>query len=706
MAALRLVWATVADTMPALEQDAAEVDELLDKAVKYGSEEYDMARAQHWALDFDFPQDVWTRHIEELQASGLSLEGYIERKQEELRENMISPARFSAAIAPYRQYINDDDYRRGLEIAQGIQVPTAPEFVERTEPGPFRRKYKEGKAAIHKLTYKQYEDGTLLAFPTDQLQPFLHGVRLHYNDVNWAANKGKESGRLICDHSYSEGGCHLNGSTPEEKKSLRTILDAEWGAVVLATLICLCLMILKATDKSGWAGTVLFSKDVKKAFNQLFFAVRYVRLFAVAMIGGLTTLHLVGNFGWTGLPNAWGVISRILLALAMAMIRATTLDWDPALLIYVDDFCGATGTTWYAGVSAAINGAITTLLGPFGLAAEKDRSGRNDFAMLGWAFDLDSRMVGLAEPNLLKTICSALSISTAKGAVHRLTPLQSLASRMSRAACLSPVMKTFTVSIYRDIGHFKGDKKKRRCISATTRADITLWRAFLVLMGTRRTEFCRPIESFRPLQQPTIRIEFDGSLFGLGVVVSDRVDATEQFELLAFASIFPIPFKLDGNDSSYQNSTELAAATAGILIALSRGHRNFTFQLSGDSVTVLRWIEKGRVNSCVARRMATGFALASVVTGAILHETTFIKGKDNVLCDELSRGIRHGLVASLDPTKEVFVDANHLFHEYLRHCDPMQPCESVAENTALCASLCNLLARIKPGLKPPATHST
>ena len=704
---LRDLWDTVATPMAAPTTSSATVAALLTKAAAYENDAYDMARAQRWAAGFEFPPEMHTAHLAELQALGLNFEQYAKVKQDALRPNMISPARFVAAVAPYRHLIPPDDYERGLALANGIPVLTGPSFVERTQPSPFRRKYRDGRAAIHRLTHKQYSDGTLLAFPTDSLPSIPHSAPFHFNDVNWAPKKDTDSGRLIVDHSYSTVGSHLNGNSPAEKELLRAMLDAEFGRIELDNLDTLALMVLEAVDVFGWDDTVLFTKDVRKAFNQLFFLPSFVRLFAVALLGGLTVFHLVGNFGWTGLPNAWGVISRILLRIATSRIQPLAPTQTTPLIIYVDDFCGATGRHIYPAVSSAINTTITDTIGPFGLADDKDRQGTENFVMLGWSFDLPTRTVSLAERNLLKTITSALKVDTRRRSVSRLQPLQSLASRLSRASALSPVMRTFTVSIYADIAGYRGDKKKKRCLRGETRADITLWRAFLVLMGTQRARFCRHLESFRPHPPATVRIAFDGSLFGLGVVVWHRPSATDDFTLLAFASIFPIPFHLDGKDASYQNTTELAAATSGILIALLLGHRAFSFELLGDSVTVLQWADQGRVRSNVARRMAVGFALASATADAIVHDTTFVSSADNALCDDLSRGVLEHHAAHLDQRKYLRIGHGHPVLLYLAACDPTVPCDSFDLHATHSSRLCGLLHQLSHPLSPsPLSHAS
>ena len=692
---MQSLWDALAQPMSTPDSSTADVADLLAKAATYDNDAYDLARAQRWAAGFEFPPHVYTTHWEEFQSSGLSFEAYVAHKQDALRPSMISPARFAAAVGPYRHLISTDDYSRGLAVAQGIQVPTAPGFRERSAPAPFRKKYTQGKSAIHKLTFRQYTDGTLIAFPTDRVDSIPRSAPFHYNDVNWAGKKESDSGRLITDCSYADGGSHLNGDNANDRLFLRVTLDATYGRVELDNLESLAHMVLSAVDQFGWDDTILFTKDVRKAFNQLFFLPQCVRLFAVAFIGGLTFFHIVGNFGWTGLPNAWAVISRVLLCIARARIATATPGYTPTLVIYVDDFCGATGSRMYPTVSHEVNSSITDTIGPGGLADEKDRMGRDDFAMLGWSFDLPTRTVALAERNLLKTISSALKVDTRRGMVSRLGPLQSLASRLSRAAALSPVMRTFTVSIYTDIAGYKGNKKSKRCLRGETRADIVLWRSFLVLMGTQRRRFCRHLDSFRPPSLPTVRVAFDGSLFGLGTVVWHRDSSSQGFSLLAFASIYPTPFHLSATDSSYQNSSELAAATAGTLIALSFGYRAFTFELVGDSVTVLRWSEKGRVSSNIARRMAVGFALASATTGAVLFDTTYVSSADNAVCDDLSRGVRDNHAAHLDQSRFVDIGPTHLIHQYLAECDPSLPCDTLHLNTSLCTRLGQLLSAIQ-----------
>jgi hypothetical protein len=109
----------------------------------------------------------------------------------------------------------------------------------------------------------------------------------------------------------------------------------------------------------------------------------------------ITIISLVGNFGWTGTPFAFAVISRSLLFAIRKRINGL-VD------ICTDDLCGVCLAEDFDSTLAIVREIIMALLGPNSINKKKTHSGRRA-TMVGWYIDLDTKLVTMAEHNLLRT---------------------------------------------------------------------------------------------------------------------------------------------------------------------------------------------------------------------------------------------------------------------------------------------------------------
>ena len=75
-----------------------------------------------------------------------------------------------------------------------------------------------------------------------------------------------------------------------------------------------------------------------------------------------------------------------------------------------------------------------------------------------------------------------------------------------------------------------------------------LWRCALVTLGCDPLRFARPLHTLAE-KAPSLQIEYDASLKGLGILLSELSDTGDT--RLLYAVKLPLPFDLDG-DSSYQ----------------------------------------------------------------------------------------------------------------------------------------------------------
>ena len=88
---------------------------------------------------------------------------------------------------------------------------------------------------------------------------------------------------------------------------------------------------------------VQYKMDLDCAFSLISWRVEDVRLMANEMTDGLTIYHLCGQFGWTGTPSAFQVVTR---ALAWELAHSPVYAVSGRCILYVDDiWASAFGNT-------------------------------------------------------------------------------------------------------------------------------------------------------------------------------------------------------------------------------------------------------------------------------------------------------------------------------------------------------------------------
>ena len=89
--------------------------------------------------------------------------------------------------------------------------------------------------------------------------------------------------------------------------------------------------------------------------------------------------------------------------------------------------------------------------------------------------------------------------------------------------------------------------------------------------------------------------------------------------------------------SRYQNTMEFSSVSTAFLIMAELGWRDIPLKIIGDSKASETWCAKERFRSTVARGAALMYMTLSVEFGYWVEETEFVEGKDNKICDALSR---------------------------------------------------------------------
>lgn len=702
--------------------DQAVVSDLIDRAYAVGSEERGIDAARKWATEpdgtmFKFSDIVLSKDGITLESVGNDLDKLIRVAQDRLRnKGRLSLASVDATLTPEveKSLTDPQDAVRIRELVAGVKIPLSHDFVPQGNPEPLRPRYRTAMPAVQKLLLKQAEDGTILLLPTALLVAAYTLHPLHYQSLGWATKADSVTGRVTGDMTFTEWISSLNGLTKKAKEEVRRQVVDKWGDIVLPTLDDIVHDILLMADKHGWEAISLFKKDIAAAFHRLLFHPDSVALTAFAVDDIYTIIHLVGNFGWTGMPNAWDVIGRIMLAACRPKIEGT-------LKLYVDDFFGACLTRLLESNNTAIDGVIRTLLGEEALAPKKDKQGRQ-LIILGWLFDLDTRTVAVSEKNLLKTLYAFLVIS-GRDRAH-LVELERAASYATRYSVLCRQMSGFLTAIYRDIAGFKGDRRALHTVSAATKVDIALWTSYLILTASNPNIHARLLESFRPKPVATINFGFDGSLRGVGSGVRrlktsitgggnsnpseptgadtettrphtrQQEEQADDGDLVGFAGIFPLPC-IPTTDSSYQNTFELMSVIVCMLICAYLGINNFSFSASGDSRTTLSWLDKDKVSSAMGRRAAIAYAIIASTIGAHNSGTIFVRGILNTLFDALSRGVETDETKKLPPELRFNCPAGSPAHQLIALLDPLLPDMSTAETLTFVNTVSQLLSEIQ-----------
>jgi hypothetical protein len=253
-------------------------------------------------------------------------------------------------------------------------------------------------------------------------------------------------------------------------------------------------------------------------------------------------------------------------------------------------------------------------------------------------------------------------------------------------------MRPHCASFYAYQKKFGGRTGKAVRVPIAAQIDIVIWRAFLCLLRFDEKSYARSIFSFKPAP-PTYLIEYDASLDGFGVLLSTQDPTTGDTVLIAHAAM-TVPFLGGSRDSSYQNACEYTAVLLALLILRqTRQPKGFYFDLIGDSVSSLAWIERDIVNSSIAQGAHIAYTLLAVRMDAMVSKTTFIPSKQNAVCDALSRGVS-GMTLGLPTEREFRIHPSDAIHRYVCRCDPRLQFTSAQELVAQAQELLEILEEI------------
>ena len=279
---------------------------------------------------------------------------------------------------------------------------------------------------------------------------------------------------------------------------------------------------------------VLWKMDLKGAFTLMLINPDSAQLLAFALTadaGGeeLTMVYITGMFGWTCMPAAFQVVTR-------AIQRAVSARLKGECMMYVDDLMGCCGLSELSHDQDQARWVCNTLLGP-GAVEEKKTFQGSILEWIGWSFDASTLSVAIGERNFLRTLHGFMAVDeTSPVSVQE---IQRLASWASRYGLICRALRPFTMDLF---GAIRGYINMNALISLpdAARRAIMMWRCALVTLGCDQSRFARPLHTLA-LREPSLLIEYDASLTGLGIVLSELSPTGETTLLRAIK--LELPFR-------------------------------------------------------------------------------------------------------------------------------------------------------------------
>ena len=421
-------------------------------------------------------------------------------------------------------------------------------------------------------------------------------------------------------------------------KACKEACDRQWGEIAHPTIRDIANMVLEFLEEEARKDpnfdptTVrLWKMDIKGAYNLISFRVEDVKLMANPMTDGLVIFHLCGQFGWSGTPAAFQVVTR-------AIKFELGYRLNGRCLMYVDDIMGVCLVRDLAVSLSTTKEVVEGLLGTGTIADNKTESGRR-ITVIGYEVDLDLMLVAIAVKNVHKAVHGFLTVDTDSNVPVRV--LEKLASWASRYGGICTEMLPITKQLYFEYSGL--DHNKSKALTTEGQRAVRVLRLLIMLTALDESRFARPIRSFRPGSAKFV-IEFDGSLTGAGILWHKVGDDGSE-ELLGGAAI---GIKDCGlltasvkHNSRNQNTAEFITLTLGIrglyLLGVLDPNEQNSVHLRGDSESALTWARTGRFRSLICYNAATIFILQNQLLKVVVSSVENIFNGGNKAADYLSR---------------------------------------------------------------------
>jgi hypothetical protein len=607
-------------------EDPLQLNEILDlweEATAAEKTLLTLERATAEAEGFVFPSDVSTSDMKKFESVGWDFTGLVRMRIQELPSDRLNESAIRTHIDPL-----DPDFERLLSISRGVRVVTAPDFEPNRFPPPLRKKYVSLQSPpINKTIYKNFVNGKTIILPMEALD---HILDAHFSLVH--CNLEATKLRLITDSSNAPEGQHPLNSlfVKEDAKKM-------WGPITpvdIDTIIVKIVHFMLAYPDESWE---LFKMDMKAAFSLFTMFAEDVHLLGFGLTDNLIQFEITGSFGKTDYPYVFNIFTNVVRR------EVTKRLLDAIIDMYVDDIMGISiaGDRLSENLTT-IKLFVESVWGRGSIEDEKTKRSLSSLDMIGYEVNIVERVVRMSQSNRYKTIRVFARVKEDIGIT--IVDLMRVASYATRYTKICPVMAPFTCHVYnmltwRSNLHrqlklvVKGDK-----LSADCKRTIQLWRCVITMMELRKEDarFFRTFASFMPQLDSYFQIEFDASLEGAGVIVSQWVK--DQYITRRVIRV-RYPYVLDDMafKSSIQNTCEFIAATIGLACAIKLGARDGHMRLKGDSKTALRWAETWSFRSGPSNNAAIVYVALGLRYHLRLDDIVFVRGIDNKTCDRLSR---------------------------------------------------------------------
>ena len=601
-----------------------DITRLYNASVESLEEVHDINSALSWADGFRFPLNIASKHTDKWKnrRPGTTFTNFVRSLQQPRVHNRFNTYRVKLLCR------DSPEFDKLLDLAKGITILTGDNFSPVSSSIPLRKRYIELSTVCNKSLYDLYLRNELIVFDKSVL-PDIHGA--HLSSVHWTFKKGKPQGRVLIDPSNGNLGHNLN--SPESKASC--IL--RYGKLSHPTVEDFTRVFHTFAELNGWDRVTLWKVDLKNAFGLLDIKSNSVALNGFELTDNLIAFHTVGYFGYTGLPMAFGIVTREVVRLINFHLSGLTICNG-----YVDDFGGICLESDVQLVLQRVKEIACSLLGPTALEDKKTAHGRV-LELIGWSFSLNERSVSISTKNFNLILNAFIKVDTTS--LLSTSELQRFASWSQRYSKVCELLQPF--SILFSIAH-RGYGQTHSSITLTPEVIVAfyLWKVTLLLIADHKISTTIPMATLLPTEHCDYWIGFDGFPGGIGFTLFNKAPSSgdDTSNLIGWGS-YLLPYHLTKQnsnclDSSFQNTSEIMAAsvatfTLGYLLSAT----NVTVRYIGDSVTALMWLRDHRYRGGPSLRSTIALTMAHHFARIKTHSTLHVAGKSNTINDELSRGI-------------------------------------------------------------------
>jgi hypothetical protein len=120
------------------------------------------------------------------------------------------------------------------------------------------------------------------------------------------------------------------------------------------------------------------------------------------------------------------------------------------------------------------------------------------------------------------------------------------------------------------------------------------------------------------------------------------------------------------------------------------GLNSVATHLHGDRKSSLRWANRDRTSSMIARRANIVFTLVAAMNDITVQDLTYVPGDENKIYDGLTRNSSAAKVG-LPPELQLHFPSTHPVVRFIALCDPDSPLYIYAKHVELSNALISLL---------------